>query len=134
MKPAEVYTARVRRLAIEPALVDTLARDATGADALPLLAFTLERLFGEFGADGNLTLERYQAMGGVDGSIDRALAEAQRKAGTTGSTASLHRLVVPGLATWDPSAGAAKRLVAREVDRKRASHPTLTRGHAGLAA
>ncbi len=114
VKPAEVYTERVRRLMVEPALVDALARDATGADALPLLAFTLEKLFHEFGADGNLTLARYDGMKGMGGSIDRALAEAQRQAGASGSADSLRRLMVPGLATWDPIANAAKRLVARE--------------------
>ncbi len=112
VKPAEVYSERVKRLTIEPALTATLARNTGGADALPLLAFTLERMFGEAAADGNLTLARYEAMGGMDGSIDRALAEARRKAGTAGSEAMLRRLVVPSLATWDPSANAAKRLVA----------------------
>lgn len=116
VKPAEVYTERVRRLSVEPALRDALARDATGADALPLLAFTLEKLFHEFGADGNLTNARYDAMGGIGGSIDRALAEAQRQAGSCGTSDSLRRLMVPGLATWDPAANAAKRLVARESD------------------
>ena len=116
VRPAEVYSQRVRGLAIEPALVDALVRDAEGADALPLLAFTLERLFTEFGADGQLTLARYEAMGGIGGSIDRALAEAQRKAGAGGGLEALRRLLVPGLATWDPGARAAKRRVAREVD------------------
>ena len=40
----------------------------------------MEKLFFEFGADGKLTADRYDAMGGIGGSIDRALAEAQRKA------------------------------------------------------
>jgi hypothetical protein len=31
----------MRRLTIEPTLVDALVRDASGADALTLLAFTL---------------------------------------------------------------------------------------------
>ena len=115
-RPAEVYSQRVRRLAIEPALASALARNSGGADALPLLAFTLERLFGEAGTDGNLTFPRYESMGGMEGSIDRALAEARRKAGAGGSEAMLHQLVVPGLATWDPAANAAKRLVAREAD------------------
>ncbi|HEY4973947.1 MAG TPA: SUMF1/EgtB/PvdO family nonheme iron enzyme, partial [Steroidobacteraceae bacterium] len=114
--PAEVYSQRVRRLVVEPALVDALVRDAEGADALPLLAFTLERLFSEFGADGHLTLARYVAMGGIGGSIDRALAEAQRKAGSGGGLEELRRLLVPGLATWDATANAAKRLVARQPD------------------
>jgi formylglycine-generating enzyme required for sulfatase activity len=115
VKPAEVYSQLVRRLTIEPALVDALVRDASGADALPLLAFTLEKLFHEFAAAGNLTLQRYEAMGGVGGSIDRALADAQNKAGAAGTPANLRRLIVPALATWDPSAGAAKRLVAPET-------------------
>jgi formylglycine-generating enzyme required for sulfatase activity len=116
VKPAEVYSQNVRRLSVEPALVYQLVKDATGADALPLLAFTLENLFYEFGGDGNLTLERYEAMGGIGGSIDRALADAQRKAGASGTAEHLRRLMVPGLATWDPQAGAAKRLVAGEAD------------------
>jgi formylglycine-generating enzyme required for sulfatase activity len=75
VKPAEVYAHRVRRLAVEPALADTLAFDATGGEATPLLAFTRD------GGEGNL-----------------------------------RRLIVPGLATWDPAAGAAKRLVAKEAE------------------
>ena len=116
VKPAELYSQRVRLLAIEPELVGKLVQEATGADALPLLAFTLEKLFFEFGADGKLTAERYDSMGGIGGSIDRALAEAQRKAGAGGGADSLRRLIIPGLATWDPAANAAKRLVAKEAE------------------
>jgi len=39
IKPAELYSQRVRRLEIEPGLVGKLVQEATGADALPLLAF-----------------------------------------------------------------------------------------------
>lgn len=115
-KPAEVYTSRVRRLVVEPALADRLANDATGADALPLLAFTLEKLYEKFGADGNLTLARYEGLGGIGGSIDRALALAQREAGQSGAADDLRRLLVPGLATWDMAANAAKRIVASEAE------------------
>jgi formylglycine-generating enzyme required for sulfatase activity len=116
VKPAELYSQRVRRLSIEPELVGKLAQEATGADALPLLAFTLEKLFLEFGADGKLTAERYDSMGGIGGSIDRALAEAQCKAAGDGGENNLRRLIIPGLATWDPAASAAKRLVAKEAE------------------
>ena len=116
IKPAELYSQRVRRLEIEPELAGKLVQEATGADALPLLAFTLEKLFFEFGADGKLTAERYDAMGGIGGSIDRALAEAQRKAVGGGGADNFRRLIIPGLATWDSAAGAAKRLVAKEAD------------------
>jgi hypothetical protein len=115
-KPAEVYTERVRRLVAEPALADKLALDATGGDALPLLAFTLEKLFEKFGVDGNLTLQRYESIKGFGGSIDTALGEAMRQAGAVGTPDNLRRLFVPGLATWDPAANAAKRLVAAEAD------------------
>ena len=115
-KPAEVYTQRVRRLVVEPALAGKLALDATGGDALPLLAFTLEKLFEKFGADGNLTLQRYEGMKGIGGSIDIALDAAIRQAGAVDTADHLHRLIVPGLATWDPAANAAKRLVAAEAE------------------
>ena len=113
-KPAEVYSAKVRPLDVEPMLADRLVKDTSGADALPLLAFTLEKLFQEFGADGELTAERYESMGGIGGSIDRALGEAQRQAGAAGTAENLRRLIIPGLATWDPMSSAAKRLVAEE--------------------
>ena len=116
LKPAAVYSSRVRQITVEPELVAALAGNTGGADALPLLAFTLERLFGEAGTDGKLTLARYEGMGGLEGSIDRALAEARRKAGSAGSEQALHDLFIPQLATWDPAANAAKRLVAKETE------------------
>jgi hypothetical protein len=81
VKPAQVFSGRARKLEIEPALVEQLAGDAQGADALPLLAFTLEKLFDEFGADGKLTLVRYDGMRGVGGSIrPRAHPPGNRRA------------------------------------------------------
>ena len=62
-RPAEVYTRNVRRLTIEPALADRLVADATGADALPLLAFTLSQLFKLHGAGHELTLAQYNEIG-----------------------------------------------------------------------
>ena len=116
LKPAEVYTRNVRRLAIEPALADQLVADATGADALPLLAFTLSQLFKLHGAGHELTLAQYDEIGGMGGCVTRVLRQAQKSAGTTGSDENLRRLIVPGLATWDPAASAAKRLVAKEAE------------------
>ena len=115
-RPAAVYARRVARLDIEPALVETLIAKATGADALPLLAFTLQRMFDLYHKEQRLTVADYEAMGGIEGSIDRALAEAQKAAGNAGSQDSLRRLLIPGLATWDPAANAAKRIVAQEAE------------------
>ena len=76
LKPLDVLARRGQRLLIEPALADTLVNDATGADALPLLAFTLSHLYQNFGAAGSITLSQYKEMGGVAGSIDMALNQA----------------------------------------------------------
>ena len=72
-----------RPLKIEDALVDNLLNDidAGGAkDALPLLAFTLERLYLEHGGDGKLTASKYQALGGIKGSIEAAVERALQNA------------------------------------------------------
>ena len=109
-KPAAVYTRQVARLDLEPELVDILVKGASGADALPLLAFTLQRLFLDYAPDQTLTKAHYDVMGGIEGSIDRKLVEATAKAGAAGTEDNLRRLIVPALATWDPAANAAKRL------------------------
>ena len=125
LRPAEVYTRNVRRLSIEPALADRLVADATGADALPLLAFTLSQLFKLHGAGHELTLAQYNEIGGMGGCVTRVLRHAQKSVGTMpailgqpdlGSDENLRRLIIPGLATWDPAASAAKRLVAKEAE------------------
>jgi hypothetical protein len=123
-KPAAVYTRQVARLDLEPELVEALVKGASGADALPLLAFTL--LLLDFAPEQTLTKAHYNAMGGIEGSIDRKVAEAKAKAGTAGTDANLRRLIVPALATWDAAANAAKRLVPNEAD-------VITGDRAGLA-
>ena len=77
--PARRASAAGRRLMIQPALVERLLIEAAeGADALPLLALTLERLYRDFGADGDLTVADYESMGGmarvVQTEVDKILA------------------------------------------------------------
>jgi len=70
-------------------LDERLLRDADQADMLPLLQFTLNRLFEQrHTADGEtrLTLAAYDALGGLSGAIDKeaeramsALGEAERE-------------------------------------------------------
>src|SRR5262249_53763738 len=72
-----------RALKIEEALVQEVLTDieAGGAkDALPLLAFTLERLYGEYGSAGHLKLEHYNALGRIKGSIEAAVDRAFKAA------------------------------------------------------
>lgn len=74
--PAHRASDAGRQLTLEPRLAAALLADAQGADALPLLGFTLERLYVEHGGDGELTRADYDALGGVQGSIEAAVAEA----------------------------------------------------------
>jgi formylglycine-generating enzyme required for sulfatase activity len=121
LKPLEVIARRGQTLTISAPLADRLVQDATGADALPLLAFTLSHLYGEYGAGGKITLDQYEAMGGVAGSIDMALKRALSKPGTEPAIpatkdeqlASLRSAFIPWLARVDPATALPIRRVAR---------------------
>ena len=122
--PARRLEGTARALKIEDALVDALLADieAGGAkDALPLLAFTLERLYGEYDAGGNLKLADYDALGRVKGSIEAAVERAFKAADAdpaiprdrVARLALLRRGLIPWLAGIDPDTGAPRRRVAR---------------------
>jgi len=117
-----------RRLAVEPALVERLlAETAEGADALPLLALTLERLYRDFGADGDLTVAEYESMGGmaqiVQTEVDDLLASdpEQRQA----QLDTLHDAFIPWLARINPDNDQPLRRLARWDKLPAASHPLI---------
>ena len=98
-------------------LVEALLADieAGGAkDALPLLAFTLERLYGEYRAGGHLMLAHYNELGRVKGSIEAAVERAFKEADAdpaipkdrAARLALLRRGLIPWLAGIDPDTGA----------------------------
>jgi formylglycine-generating enzyme required for sulfatase activity len=63
-------------LRLEPALVQALMADTGTSDALPLLAFTLRKLYDMRGSNGVLTLRDYrESLGGLQESVGR---EAER--------------------------------------------------------
>lgn len=107
---------RIMPRQFEPALVDHLVATFKGADALPLLAMTLEQLYEQHAAQQTITRAHYEAMyralGHGAGPVSRALEDAYRSAGEAGTPETLKRLIVPGLATWDQKTGTAKRIVA----------------------
>jgi formylglycine-generating enzyme required for sulfatase activity len=122
--PAQRLEGTERELTIEDNLVDALLADieAGGAkDALPLLAFTLERLYGEYHAGGTLKLSHYNALGRVKGSIEAAVERALKAADADPAIPKdrvarlnlLHRGLIPWLAGIDPDTGAPRRRVAR---------------------
>jgi formylglycine-generating enzyme required for sulfatase activity len=122
--PARRLEGTERPLEVDDALVHTLLTDieAGGAkDALPLLAFTLERLYAEHGGDGDLTAAEYRSLGGITGSIEAAVERAFKAADadpaiprdSLARLALLRRGLVPWLAGIDPDTGAPRRRVAR---------------------
>ena len=72
-EPAKRYGVQV-----EQALVDALMEDAPKEDALPMLAFALQRLWRQYGASGALTKDNYDKVGGLKGLIEDAAERALR--------------------------------------------------------
>jgi ankyrin repeat protein/WD40 repeat protein len=113
-----------RPLKIEAELTQQLLIDIEkggNKDALPLLAFTLERLYVEYGGDGDLTLQEYHMMGGLEGAIEAAVERALQSAEKDPSlpndrkavTALLRRGLIPWLAGIDPDSQTPRRRVAK---------------------
>jgi formylglycine-generating enzyme required for sulfatase activity len=113
-----------RAIKIDDNLVQELLTDieAGGAkDALPLLAFTLERLYSEFQAARQLKREHYEQLGRIGGSIDAAVERAFKTADGDpriprdrhARLALLRRGFIPWLAGIDPETKAPRRRIAR---------------------
>ena len=125
--PAERLKDGTTALKIDPKLTHALLADIElggGRDALPLLAFTLERLFLEYGGRGRLTLAHYEAMGRIRGSIEAAVEQALKGADADPAIprdrdarlALLRRGLIPRLAGIDSDNGAPRRRVARQSE------------------
>jgi len=117
--PAARATAAGRKLIIKPDLTEQLLKGAEGADALPLLAFILERLLIEHGNDGDLRLDEYNDLGGLKGAIEAAVTEAFRDPALDpviptdeATQRKLLHLAFPSLVTLDQDSEQPKRLVA----------------------
>jgi len=123
--PPQRLAETARAFQIEDRLVEALLKDIEvdgGAkDALPLLAFTLERLYDEFHAGGNLQLAHYNELGRIGGSIEAAVNHALEAANTDPEVprdrprrlALLRQGLIPWLAGVDADTGAPRRRVAR---------------------
>ncbi len=115
------------RLEIDPLLTDRLLADIEsggGSDALPLLAFTLEQLHLAHGRNGAFRPADYDAVGGLKGAIEaaiaRALARIEGDAGVPRDPAAraalLRRGLIPWLAGVDPETRTPRRNIARRSD------------------
>jgi TIR domain len=127
--PAKRHSETVKPLVIAPQLTEQLIVDAQGADALPLLALTLEWLYRELtDAQGTrVGYDEYQRLGGVRGVIGMAVERAFERPGSEPAIPAqrqeqerlLHQ-TFPYIATVDPDTGDWKRRVAlREAMRKK---------------
>ncbi len=134
--PARRLEGTSRALKIEEALVDELLADIErgGAkDALPLLAFTLERLYREAGGDGDLKLSEYEELGRIKGSIEAAVERALKAADSDpkiprdrqARLALLRRGLIPWLAGIDPDTGSPRRRIARRSEIPNESAPLI---------
>jgi WD40 repeat protein len=113
-----------RKLELHPAVTERLLADIQkggGKDALPLLAFTLERLWADYGGDGDIRLDEYEAMGGICGAIDAVvnqmlqmcLKDPRLPRDEVELLALLRRGLIPWLAGIDPETQAPRRRAAR---------------------
>ena len=102
---------------IDPALTDQLISDLSAVDALPLLAFTLQRLAYGARRRGSLSLSDYLTeMGGLEGAIvaavESAFESAKLDAEIPTSRLQLEELVrgifIPGLVRLDDPASEPK--------------------------
>ena len=133
--PATRLEDTARRLKVDDGLVGVLLRDIEvgGAkDALPLLSFTMERLYLENGGTGRLTVTDYRNLGGIAGSIEEAVEQALTAdtdppipIDRAARLALLRRGMIPWLADIDPDTGAPRRRVARLSEIPADSHPLL---------
>lgn len=123
-KPLEMLARRGRSLALSPDLVERLVTDSSGADALPLLAFTLSNLYRDFGVAGEIGLEHYDKLGGIAGCIGLAMKRALSRPGDRPAIPSsrpeqlalLRATFIPWLARINPDTGAPMRRVARMAE------------------
>jgi formylglycine-generating enzyme required for sulfatase activity len=72
-EPAKRYGVIVDNL-----LVDALMEDVPKEDALPLLAFALQRLWEQYAASGSMTKVHYDKVGGLQGLIEDTAERAMR--------------------------------------------------------
>ena len=98
--------------------------EAGAGDALPLLAFTLEQLYLDYGQTGVLRLSDYEKFGGLKGTIDAAIERAFTRADADARIphdrqarlSLLRRGLIPWLAGVDPDSKAPRRNIARRAD------------------
>jgi WD40 repeat protein len=115
-------------LLIEPGLVERLLKDSRdGADTLPLLSLTLERMYKDWGSDGDLLLSEYVQMGEMRNVVQTEVDDilARDKAEKQKQLEVLRTAFVQHLATINPDNDQPVRRVARWDDLPDDAKPLL---------
>lgn len=102
--------ARLAGLQLGDGLVEAMMSDTATRDALPLLAFTLRRLYERFSNDGRLSLEEYESLGRLEGAVreeaERIITDASP---TPDELNALHAAFVPTMVRINAEGGYARR-------------------------
>lgn len=102
--------ARLAGLELEEGLVEAMVDDIGDQDALPLLAFTLRRIYERSAARGRMALDDYEAVGRLEGSVQQEAERILReeRPGPEDIDA-LHAAFVPALVRINSDGGYARR-------------------------
>ena len=140
----------------QPGLVQQIVSDAKTANSLPLLAFTLEKLYERYGQDGLLEFKEYKDLGKLTGAVSQSAqqifddylvaANLEKEAGERllrQAFAKLVRLDADGkaarrLATWQELPVAAQplmekfvagRLLTKSINKEKVNHHDIQTQH-----
>ncbi|MGQ0774632.1 MAG: nSTAND1 domain-containing NTPase [Pseudonocardiales bacterium] len=108
--------ARLAGIEVAADLVARLVKDTDSGEALPLLAFTLAQLAEGVSRGGQLSIARYEQLGGVQGALIRQADTALAEALTAGGRSSAE--VIAGLlqlVTVDEQGGPTRWRVRRDA-------------------
>lgn len=123
------------RIVFDPELTERLVADMMGQDALPLMAFALERLASASTGRGAIGLKQYEQMGGLSGvvrdAVDAAMRAALSDPDLPNDVAAIHDMVrrafIPWLVRIDDISGVPKRRVAKWSEISKETAPVLRR-------
>jgi DNA-binding beta-propeller fold protein YncE len=126
--PADRASESGNRLAIRDDLVDRLIADASaGADTLPLLALTMQRLYTDYGSVEEITLADYESMGGMPNVVHNQIEEILSEGSHDPDTALelLRSAFIPWLASINPDNDRPMRRVALQSELPAESQPLI---------
>ena len=116
------------RLSIADDLVDRLIADAgKGADTLPLLALTMQRLHTDYGTAEEITLDDYESMGGMPNVVNNLIEDILSASSHDRNTALelLRAAFIPWLASINPDNDRPLRRVALDSELPSESRPLI---------